>query len=1061
MRSSLVLGTLNIYSGTNSRLQMAMRCMEKMSVDIGILTETKITNDMYAKESEGYEIVCTKARSAHQGGVALFYRKYSWKFSVEGTKTFGPNVIRAVLVSGRKRWNVIGAYIPPSETDGSTLQYIEEARRTAPDHRPTILLGDFNAVLDNPRSQYEADLADFAGTFDLTDLRCHFCLREKAGGDWTWRQRRTDHLVQRRLDYILTDTRSDFSKFNIVTPKWIDTDHRMVKTVLRLDSKGRHRKYMKRRKRYPFRSPVGEKSKADEIFASLQNKKEKREKINSRSRSWISSATWNLIDEKCRVRRMGINGDVLAQLKKDIRRSLKNDRRARADAAATAAESLLARGKVEEAYSSIKGWYKVASGRPPKPDFRDAAETRAEYETLFTDMPPSGNPIPLCMEKFQINDDPPSEDEVVTALKSLKNRKAPGASGIRVEDLKRWYHNAHPEDGDPLPSDEDVATWEELLELVNLAFETGEMPQAFCNGVLVLIPKSNPGEYRGIALLEPLYKLVSAIINNRLKASIVFRDAVHGFRTGRGTGTALIEAKLRMQLTERGNKPLYMVFLDLKKAYDTLDRPSTIRILRGYGVGDALIRIIENIWNGDTMVPKQAGYFGTPFRAKRGVRQGDILSPMIFNLLVDAIICHIENLGVKNIQFYADDGLLWGEDGTVVQSQLDIINTSFASFGLKMNANKTEFLVMTGRMPTVTLSDRAIERRYGGNGTTYAEWANEKVACPLCGQEVVRCQLRRHQDSNRCQGTGDENTASADQQPPSLISSAALISSPLEGPPRTYEFNMLGGGALSSCPVEGCSFNAQLKSAMNRHFRERHPRDTIRFDGNEPHQCEICDTKLLTAGGLARHRNTATCQRAAKRKENLDRRTDQQATVDFILRVDGIPIKRVKEFKYLGRMVSDNDNDAPAIRRNIKRARAQWGRFSRLLRREHADTAAMSTFYKVIVLNVLLYGSETWVISDIMWQELTSFHHRCARYVVNRHGEQDEDDIWKYPPSAEVLTEANLLPVEAYIQHRKNTIMTFARTRPIYQEALRSSPIQGNGRQTVWWNQVHFSEHTQ
>ena len=458
--------------------------------------------------------MATKARSAHQGGVALFYRKYSWKFSVEATKAFGPNVIRAVLVSGRKRWNVIGAYIPPGEEDGSTLAYIEQAQRTAPANRKTIFLGDFDADLDSPRSQREADLADFACQFDLTDLRSHFCLREAAEGDWTWEQRRVNQTIRNRLDYILTDSRPNFSMFNIVTPKLIDTDHRLVKAVLLLDSKGRHRKYMQRRKRYPFRSPVGETSRADTIFASLEGKKEEREKKDSRKSSWIQPRTWTLIDQKTEARRNGEPSIVLERLRRDIRKSLNKDRKDRAAAAATTAEALLARGKVEEAYSSIKGWYKEASGRPPKPDFRDAAETRTEYETLFTAEAPSGEPIPLCMPHSDIDDGPPSEGEVITALFCLKNRKSPGASGIRVEDLKRWYRNAHPEnEDDPAPTEEDVTTWEELLELVRLAFETGEMPQAFCNGVLVLIPKSNPGEYRGIALLESIYKLISTIIS--------------------------------------------------------------------------------------------------------------------------------------------------------------------------------------------------------------------------------------------------------------------------------------------------------------------------------------------------------------------------------------------------------------------------------------------------------------------------------------------------------------------------------------------------------------------
>ena len=128
----------------------------------------------------------------------------------------------------------------------------------------------------------------------------------------------------------------------------------------------------------------------------------------------------------------------------------------------------------------------------------------------------------------------------------MKNLKASGLAQEIEEEV-----------GEPL--EEDMEIWEKVLELVNIVFTTGEVPCAFCHGVLVLIPKLTPGLYRGIGLLELIYKLVSAVINNRLREKISFHDTIHGFRTKRGTGTALIEAKLRMQLTMRTRTPLFMI----------------------------------------------------------------------------------------------------------------------------------------------------------------------------------------------------------------------------------------------------------------------------------------------------------------------------------------------------------------------------------------------------------------------------------------------------------------------------------------------------------------------
>jgi hypothetical protein len=202
------------------------------------------------------------------------------------------------------------------------------------------------------------------------------------------------------------------------------------------------------------------------------------------------------------------------------------------------------------------------------------------------------------------------------ALKKLQLGKAPGVTGLRVEHLREWMTGAT-----KIKDPKFVGEWAMVLKLVEMAFNGEDIPSAFFVGILVLLPKGD-GDYRGIALLEVVYKLISSIINRRLAKSFTAKlhDGIHGFRPGQGTGTAIIENKLLMQLAQCTNKPLHMIFLDLKKAYDTLDWDRTMKILEGYGVGENVRRIIGKIWNGDTMVTKQAGFVGKPFRASRGVR---------------------------------------------------------------------------------------------------------------------------------------------------------------------------------------------------------------------------------------------------------------------------------------------------------------------------------------------------------------------------------------------------------------------------------------------------------
>jgi hypothetical protein len=75
--------------------------------------------------------------------------------------------------------------------------------------------------------------------------------------------------------------------------------------------------------------------------------------------------------------------------------------------------------------------------------------------------------------------------------------------------------------------------------------------------------------------------------------------------------------------------------------------------------------------------------------------------------------------------------------------------------------------------------------------------------------------------------------------------------------------------------------------------------------------------------------------------------------------VNGEPIEKVKQFKYLGRTLSDDDSDEPCVERNLKIAKQQWGIICGILSNEPASPKVMASFYKSVVQSVLLYGSES------------------------------------------------------------------------------------------------------
>ena len=109
---------------------------------------------------------------------------------------------------------------------------------------------------------------------------------------------------------------------------------------------------------------------------------------------------------------------------------------------------------------------------------------------------------------------------------------------------------------------------------------------------VVFIPKGKKG-YRGIGLVEVIWKVVAVILNRPFTSSITYHDVLHGFQAGRGMGTATLEAKQIQQLAAMREEVLYVNSLDLTKAYDALNSSRCLEILEGYGVSPSARRLLK------------------------------------------------------------------------------------------------------------------------------------------------------------------------------------------------------------------------------------------------------------------------------------------------------------------------------------------------------------------------------------------------------------------------------------------------------------------------------------
>ena len=137
-------------------------------------------------------------------------------------------------------------------------------------------------------------------------------------------------------------------------------------------------------------------------------------------------------------------------------------------------------------------------------------------------------------------------------------------------------------------------------------------------------------------------------MDKRLKV-VQFHDSTHCFMGGRGCRTAGLEAKLVQQFAQIEQHLLYIVFVDLKKAYDAMNQERCVEILRAYGVEPKMLGLIQYFWDKAVLVCRSSGRYGLPFKAYRGVTQGGPLLPKLFNIMVDAIVCEWlrEELGDK------------------------------------------------------------------------------------------------------------------------------------------------------------------------------------------------------------------------------------------------------------------------------------------------------------------------------------------------------------------------------------------------------------------------------
>ena len=293
-------------------------------------------------------------------------------------------------------------------------------------------------------------------------------------------------------------------------------------------------------------------------------------------------------------------------------------------------------------------------------------------------------------EEIEIEEGSPiTKEEVKKVIKKMKVGKAPGIDDITTEHLKGLDENG----------------LDKLTELCDLIYNTGYIPDDLKHSLFITIPKKkkaqNCCEFRTISLMSHITKIILSIIilRNKVKLDREISQSQSGFQTGLGTREGLFNIRIIIGKMLAVRRKLYACFIDYEKAFDRVFHAKLMEILLNVDIHSKDRRIIQNLYWEQTASVKTGSGMSDTFNVKRGVRQGCVLSPILFNIYTDRIfregLCGIK-LGEEvfsNLR-YADDTVLIAESEEELQKLVDEVKERSLALGLRMNVKKTKTMVI-------------------------------------------------------------------------------------------------------------------------------------------------------------------------------------------------------------------------------------------------------------------------------------------------------------------------------------------------------------------------------
>jgi hypothetical protein len=288
--------------------------------------------------------------------------------------------------------------------------------------------------------------------------------------------------------------------------------------------------------------------------------------------------------------------------------------------------------------------------------------------------------------------DPITKKEVKRAVKQAKNGRSPGSSGIPNEVVKAGGSGAA-----------------SLLQKVqDKAWQEEQTPRQWKKGLICPIYKDSdaslPSNYRGITVTSAVGKLYGRVLLGRLQgwAEEWLEEEQAGFRAKRGCEEQRVILGEAVNRANRKKEPLFLAFIDFRKAYDYVWREGLWWKMKKKGVDPKLLRVLMELYQESPTKVGLGGKKSRGFGPRVGLKQGCVLSPTLFTIFIDDLIREIKkvNPGYKvsfglrvSLLLFADDIVILAASQKELQAALDVLSDWCKLWRLQVNLKKSKVVL--------------------------------------------------------------------------------------------------------------------------------------------------------------------------------------------------------------------------------------------------------------------------------------------------------------------------------------------------------------------------------